>query len=291
MLNNTLDFISLSLAFCLIGLNIFLTRRILNITDITCDASVALGGCTYGVFLLCGTNPLLAFLFSTALGIVAGFITSSMIVQAKVPSVLASIICVAAIQSIVAKLVKFGKIISDNVNVDPLLGRLSSLDNFAITVVIVVTLSAMMYYFLLSEYGLSMRVCGSGPIITESLGVNSKQVLMVGVCIGNALSAIAGILITQIAGTFSADMGIGVFIFGFGAVIIGERFIRSKNICESIVGCVVGAFLYKAILCLFVGCGEGSVLGYEYTNIVTATVLACLLALSRKSSKICTEAE
>lgn len=286
MLNNTLNFISLSLAFSLIGLSVFVTKRILNITDITCDASVAIGGCAYGVFLFCGTNPLLAFLSSTALGGLAGLVTSSMIVQARISPILASIICVAAVQSIVAKLIKLGKAAVERVGVEPLLGGLSSLDNFAITAVVVIALSGTLYYFLLSEYGLSMRVYGSGRAVAESLGVNSKQVLIVGVCIASLLASVGGVLVTQISRAFSDDMGIGTFIFGFGSVIIGEKFVRTKNVGEAIIGSVIGAFLYKIMLCVLIGLGGASVVGYEYTSIITATVLACLLSLSRKAGKI-----
>ena len=42
----------------------------------TCDASVAAGGCAYGAFILYGVNPLLAILLAMSLGMIAGFMTS-----------------------------------------------------------------------------------------------------------------------------------------------------------------------------------------------------------------------
>ncbi len=281
MFDNALNLISLSLAFSLIGLNVFLTKRILNITDLTCDASFALGGCAYGMALMCEMNPLLAFLFAMSLGTLAGLVTSSFVNHVGMTPIIASIVSLVAVQSVVLKFTSIGRIMMRN-DIHSSLGSLSALDNFVITVFLVSTLCLIFYRLITSEYGLAMRVCGSGQIIAESLGIQSSSMLFVGLAIGNLLSAIGGMLVTQISGTFSATMGIGTLIFGLSAIIIGERIVCPKSIKESFLACFIGAFIYKAILGIFTGCCGNLIFGYEYNQLIIAVVFVCLMVISKE---------
>jgi ABC-type uncharacterized transport system permease subunit len=110
MLGNVLDVFSLSLAFTLIGLNVYLSTKVLNVIDLTCDASVTMGGCSYGALVFCGMNPLIALWFATCLGITAGFITSSLVSNLNIAPVLASIITLTALQTFVIKFVSVERV-------------------------------------------------------------------------------------------------------------------------------------------------------------------------------------
>ena len=278
MLDNALNLISLSLAFSLIGLNVFLTKKVLNITDLTCDASFALGGCAYGMSLLCNMNPLLAFLFAVCLGALAGIVTSSFINNVGLSPVVASIVTFVAAQTIVLKCTSIGQLVSRE-SVHSSLRTLSSLDNLVVTLIIVAILAFLIYRLIISEYGLAMRVCGSGRVISESMGIQSDSMILIGLGISNALAAVAGVLMTQITGIFSAGMGVGTLIFGLAAIIIGDRIIRPKNITGAIWAGFIGAFVYKAILSLFIGCGENSLISGEYISLIMAVVFVCLLVV------------
>ncbi len=278
MLDNALNLISLSLAFSLIGLNVFLTKKVLNITDLTCDASFALGGCAYGMSLLCNMNPLLAFLFAICLGTLAGIVTSSFINHVGLSPIVASIVTFVAAQTVVLKCTSIGQLVFKE-HVRSSFGMLSPLDNLIITLTLVVILAFLVYRLVISEYGLAMRVCGSGRVISESMGIQSDSMILIGLGISNALSAVAGVLMTQISGVFSVGMGIGTLVFGLAALIIGDRIIRPKNITESLIAGFTGAFVYKAILSLFVGCGESSLISGEYIGLIMAVVFVCLLVI------------
>jgi putative ABC transport system permease protein len=153
-----------------------------------------------------------------------------------------------------------------------------TLDN-ALIVLIIVSIAGVLFFKILnSEYGLAMRVYGDGKIISESLGINADQVLWIGLGVGNALSAIAGALVVKISGSFGCTMGNGSLVFGMAAIIIGERLLAPKNISAAILGCFLGAFVYKAVI-EFATFGNSETLVSEYNNVIMAIVLIFLIAL------------
>jgi putative ABC transport system permease protein len=244
-----------------------------------------MGGCTYGVLILGGVNPLIAILCALVVGIVAGFVTSSLVTHIGIEPVFASIITLTALQTFIIKLSSIGKILLDNLGESKsALSMLSSVENSIITIIIVTVICLIFFRIMNSEYGLAMRVYGDGKIISESLGINSNQMLWVGLGLGNALSAIAGALIVQISGKFCATMGNGSLVFGLAAVIIGDKIISPKTIRGSILGCLAGAFVYK-ILIDTITWGNSGVLGSEYNSIITAIMLIFLMASIREKDR------
>lgn len=276
VIDSAFNIFSLSLIFALIGFNVYLTTSIMKINDLTCDGAVALGGCAYGALVFFGINPIIAFLFSALLGVLAGFMTSSFATHIDVEPVLASIITLTAIQTFTVKLSAVGKIRLGE-HAKNAIDTFSSLDNAILVCCVVLIVSFLFYRILNSEYGLAMRVFGDGKIISESLGVNCKKMMWIGLGLGNGLSAAAGALITQVTGNFSVGMGSGSLVFGIASVIIGEKLISGNSVKGAIIGCFVGAILYKIAIELFTFSGAEA-LGSDYSSVITAIVLIFLMA-------------
>jgi putative ABC transport system permease protein len=275
MLDGVVNVFSLSLAFALIGLNVYLSTQVLNVTDLTCDASVALGGCAYGALVVYGTNPFVAFLLATCLGAMAGFITSSLVGHVSIEPVLASIITLTALQTFITKLSDTGNAIAHK----GLVFSPSAICNFTIVMAAVLIIGVLFFKMLNSEYGLAMRVYGDGKIISESLGINTNQILWIGLGIGNALSAIAGALITQVTGGFNSGMGGGSLVFGLASVIIGEKILAPKSVKAAIGGCFIGAFVYKIMIEIVTFSGS------TYNGAIMAVVLILLMLLIQEDNK------
>ena len=121
-----------------------------------------------------------------------------------------------------------------------------------------------------------MRVYGDGIIISESLGIDTKHVLWVGLGLSNGLVAGAGALMTQVIGNFSTAMGAGALVFGIASVIIGQRFATTNSVKESIIGCFIGAIIYKIAIEVVTSLGSSTV-GSDYNNIIIAIVLIFLM--------------
>jgi putative ABC transport system permease protein len=200
---------------------------VLNVTDLTCDASVTLGGCSYGALILSGIDPLIAIIIAACLGMVAGLVTSSLVAHVGIEPVLASIVTLTALQTFITKLSSIGHTLvhrglTETTLITPAIG------NSIITLIIASVVCILFYRILNSEYGLAMRVYGDGKIISESLGIDTGQILCMGLGIGNALSAIAGALVVQISGNFGPGIGNGSLVFGLAAVIIGEKVLAPR---------------------------------------------------------------
>lgn len=283
VVDNALSIFSISLVFSLIGLSVYLTNSVMNIIDITCDGSIALGGCAYGSLMLLGMDPFSAFLFALLFGILAGFATSLLITYIKVNPTLASIITVAGIHTFVLKLSTAGHIYLSNVK-ETYINSLSPSGNVIIILPIVILISIIFHRIMNSEYGLSIKTFGSGKIMSESLGIDYNRIMFVGLGIANGIAAIAGALIVQIIGTFSASMGAGAFIFGLCSTIISEKLVPSKNTKFAVFRCFLTAFLYKALLEIFTY-NSINCLKSEYNNIISVILLIFVIAYINERKK------
>lgn len=268
---------ALALAYSLVGINVYLTSKVLNVTDFTCDGSFAVGGCSYGALVVGGLNPLIAFMVAVFAGIIAGVITSSLHIHLKMNIVLSSMVTIAIVHAFINESINFANY-GAGTHLKNALTSVPSLISFAVVAVVVGVIVAFFYRLIDSEFGLAMRACGDGRLIAESLGIDSRQMTLMGIGAGNGLSAIAGALSAQASGVFSTTMGIGTFVFGFSCVLISERFFGPKSAKQGLVGCVAIAVIYRAIVGLIITNGEYS-LGSDYSGLILAIILIIFIAL------------
>ncbi|MBQ7673976.1 MAG: hypothetical protein IJT36_05570 [Alphaproteobacteria bacterium] len=275
-LDSAANVFALSLVFALISFSVYLTTAIMKVTDVACDSCVTLGGCTYGALVVVGINPIIAVFAAMLCGVIAGFTISSITNHIKIELVLSSVITMSIIQTFVSKLCNFGETIRGNLHKTGNIFGFSPIENAIIIFIIVSIVAFLFYKFLNSEYGLAMRVYGDGIIISESLGIDTKHVLWVGLGLSNGLVAGAGALMTQVIGNFSTAMGAGALVFGIASVIIGQRFATTNSVKESIIGCFIGAIIYKIAIEVVTSLGSSTV-GSDYNNIIIAIVLIFLM--------------
>ena len=282
VMNNALDIFSLSMIFALIGFSVHLTTSVINTIDLTCDGSLVLGACAYWTLLTFGINPVVAFTVATSLGIVAGFVTSSLTTHAKIQPIIAGIITLSLIQTFVLKIFFAGKdylISLDEVcNITPT----PHVDNAVIMSVTVLIVGLMFHRLLDSEYGLTMKVIGEGKVISESLGIDYDHTLGVSLGIANGLAAAAGALITQVIGSFSMNMGAGALVFGLTAIIAGGKIISPTTAKRTVLSCFIGSVICKVFLelCAYVCTYAGEqVVRAEFHYAINAVMLIFLMAL------------
>lgn len=278
LVDGALNAFSLSLIFALISFSVYLTTSIMKITDITCDSCVTLGGCAYGALVLAGTHPVIAFIAATICGMLAGFIVSSITNHIRAEIVLSSVITISIIQTFIIKLTDFGYSMRNILHKSGIgcLSDVSPATNTVIITVLVLIFAFIFFKFLNSEYGLAMRVFGDGIIVSESLGIDTKQVMRIGLSMANGIAAGAGALITQVLGDFSSTMGSGSLVFGIASLIIGEKLMKVDSIKIAIISCFIGSIVYKIAIEVFTSIGSNTV-GTEYNSIIIAIVLIFLM--------------
>jgi putative ABC transport system permease protein len=148
-------------------------------------------------------------------------------------------------------------------------------DNAVLVGSVVIVIGCVFFRVVNSEYGLAIKAFGCGRAVSESFGIDNDSVRSVALGIGNALSAIAGALMVQVLGTFSAYMGYGSLVFGIAALIIGEKFVEFSSPKKAVWGCFIGSVMYKCCIELFT-CSSREVA--DYVGVVTAVVLIFLFA-------------
>ena len=131
------------------------------------------------------------------------------------------------------------------------------------------------FAFFRTNLGTSMRATGDNDQMIRALGVNVEGVTTLGLGLSNGLVALSGALLVQYQGFADLQMGIGMVVWGFASVMIGESLVRDTHLGILICGAVMGSVLFRLLLAIALRWG----LNPNDLKLVTAAfVLAALVA-------------
>jgi putative ABC transport system permease protein len=119
---------------------------------------------------------------------------------------------------------------------------------FALTLVAIVCV--LLYLFLRTNLGTSMRATGDNPQMMRALGVNVDSMIILGLGLSNGLIGLAGALLAQYQGFADVQMGIGMVVLGLASVIIGEALVGSGRLGLTITGAVMGSVLFRLLVAI-----------------------------------------
>jgi putative ABC transport system permease protein len=276
----------LSLAFCALGFGIFFSMKIFNIPDITTDGSYTLGGSLGAVLLVAGFNPWLALLLCLAAGFFAGCVTGLIHTRLKVNPLLSGILVMTGLYSINLKIMgKSNLALIDTPSLFQAFGMHSSENRaqFIVLGCIVMVLLFLIYYLLLTDFGLLMRATGSSEKMVRANGSNSQNIKTIGLGLSNALTALSGFLVIQVQGFADINMGVGIMISGLGAVIIAETlfgFTQGNNLFLRLILIVAGTLIFRFVLAFVLSQGIDPV----WLKLATALIVLGIVALPGKKT-------
>ena len=284
------------LAWGIMAIGVYITYRILDVSDLTVDGSLATGGAVCAVAISLGVNPWLAVLMAVLTGMLAGLVTGFFHTKCGIPAILSGILTQLALYSINLRIMAIGDTASTkatvalNVNNHNLLLssryiRSVSLENPLILLVIVVALVIfLLYWFFGTEMGCSLRATGANQNMARAQGINTDFSKVLGLVVANGLVALSGALLSQYQGSATVDMGRGAIVIGLAAVIIGEVMFGKIfiNFALKLLSCVIGAIVYYAVITLVLR------LGLESTDLklLTALVVAVFLTIPQWKNKL-----
>ena len=254
----------------IMAVGIYITYKILNLSDLTVDGSFALGGCVCAVMIInFNMDPFLATLIAIAAGITAGAVTGILHTMFDIPAILAGILTQISLWSINLRimggksnipLLNVETVISKFVgrsgntilpNASPLaqtLGLTQSQASLIIGIIIVILVVLFMYWFFGTEIGCALRATGNNEDMIKALGVDIKITKLIAFMFANGLVALAGSLVCQSQKYADINMGTGAIVIGLAAIIIGEVFMkRFINFGLKLSSAVVGAVVYFII--------------------------------------------
>ncbi len=261
-------------------LGVYITFRILNIADMTCDGSFALGGAVSATLISAGMNPLLSLLIAFFAGVIAGAITGLLHTKLKIHEILAGILSMIALYSINIRIMGRANI--------PLLGvktvisslcallSINTVPASLITgVIFSVVLIAALYWFLGTEIGSALRATGNNERMVRAVGVDTDKMKVAGLMLSNGLIALSGALVAQSQGYADVMMGQGTIVIGLASIILGEViFGHHIAFWWSLMGIVLGSVVYRIIIAVVLQ------LGLKSTDLKLLTAIIVVLALS-----------
>ena len=274
----------------ILAIGVFVSFKVLDFADMTCEGSIALGGAITAVTLQAGLHPILAVLFALLGGAGAGLITGLLHTKLRIPPILSGILTMTALYSINLRIMKDRASIT-MLNVKTLTSGLTDalvngglaykysvqMSNMIIALIFVALVIGAIYWFFGTEFGCTIRATGMNPKMCRAQGINTNTTIIVGLMISNALIALAGCLISQMQFNTTVSMGTGAIVIGLASIIIGEALTGKKfSFWARLLMLIVGSILYRLVITMVL-----MIPGFNTNDLklLTAIVVAVALAI------------
>ncbi len=268
--------LQLGLIYGIVALGVYLSSRVLNFTDLTCDGSFVLGAAVSAILIKVGVNPYLTLCIAILAGSLAGLVTGVLNVRFKMSEILAGILVAFMLYSINLKVMQGvpNIVLFDQVTI------FSQHNPLIVLIIISGICWLMLGYFLSTDFGLAIRSIGQNKRLAQNVGVNLKRNIVIGLMLSNSLIALAGALFCQQQGFADIGSGIGTIIIAFASVVIGERVFRVRSLWFILASCFVGSIIYRLLISLAL---HSDMLGLQTQdlNLVTGLLIVAVMMLPR----------
>lgn len=271
------DAIELGMIFSIMSLGVFLSFRILNIPDLTIDGSFTTG-CAISAVCTVANAPYLGLLAAFILGGLAGMVTGLLQTKCKVQPLLAGILTMTALYSVNLKIMGGQPNIStfDLKNIFmPLEAFMGDYAKGFLIFVILLFLILLIYAFLKTQLGMSLRATGDNEAMVRASSINSDMMKIMGITLANAIVAFAGGIFAQYQNFSDVSGGVGMMVVGLASIIVGEAFLRKKALPLQLIAVVIGAIVYRFILTFALQFGIGA----SDLNLFSAALVALAISL------------
>lgn len=266
----------IGLIYGIVAIGIFITFRIIDFSDLTCDGSFVLGTVVSGVLIKSGYNPWIATFCSLLAGCLAGLMTGIINTCFRITDLLAGILVSFMLYSINLRIMGGIPNIA-LIGLDTIFSHTTTI--LTVLFVISAMVCALLSYLFSTDFGLAIRTIGQNKRLAQNGGVNVKFMIVTGLALSNGLIAIAGALFSQHQGF--ADIGSGTVIVGLASVIIGEKILSYRSIIIQIISCILGSIIYRLLIGVAL---HSELLGLETQdlNLITGIMVICIMYIQRK---------
>ncbi len=259
MLQILLGAISLGLLWAVMTIGVYITYRILDIADLSVEGSIAMGAAIAASLIYSGMNPFAASSIAFLGGMSAGLVTGLLHTKLKIPALLSGILTMIALYSVNLRIM--GKANLSLLRMDTVYTKFEELGlNHSSAVILfgllcVIGVVGILYWFFGTEIGSAIRATGNNAQMARAQGINTNNMIILGLVISNGLVALCGALIAQSQSFADVQMGIGSIVIGLASVIIGEVLFGKKNFFNRLLSLVLGAITYRIIIALVLKMG------------------------------------
>ena len=282
--------VSQGLIWGIMAIGLYITYRVLEVSDLTVDGSFCTGGCACVMLMIAGCNVWVAMLGAILAGMLTGLVTGFFHTKCGIPAILAGILTQLGLWSVNLAILGMKANQGINVNNYDMLVSLRYLQevnkgtrpfwDHPIFVVGLVTAGVIgiLYWFFGTELGASIRATGANANMARAQGINTDRNKVLGLMISNGLVALSGALLAQFQGFADINMGRGAIVIGLAAIIIGEV-VFSKvftNFGFKLLSVSFGSIIYYIVIQFVI-----SVLKIDsnYLKLLSALIVAVFLAV------------
>lgn len=245
------------LIYGLVALSLFVSFIILDICDLSTDGCYMLGAAV-GVTVTIAGHPILAIPAAMLAGAASGYVTALLQTVFGVPSILAGIIVNTGLYTI--NLLAMGMKTSLNViGTDTIFDLFETLQSgpfwktwssSVLLMIIAVLVCLLLYWFLGTRLGLSIRATGDSVAMVRASSINPRFTITVGLCLSNSLTGLGGCLIGQYNSNAEINMGTGMVTIALASLVIGTTLFGRRKMILRIMGVVAGSVIYRFIVAL-----------------------------------------
>ena len=244
------DAIELGILFSIMSFGVFLSFRVLNIPDLTVDGSFTTGCAVSAVCCMMG-HPFLGIVLAFLAGGLAGSVTGLLMTKCKIQPLLAGILTMTALYSVNLKIMGG----QPNISIfgmatifSPFKGMCSIFSKGLVILLLVIVLAILLFTFLQSQLGMSIRATGDNEAMVRASSINSNTMKLIGIALANAIVAFAGGIFAQYQNFADISGGVGMMVVGLASIIVGEAFIRKTKMIDQFIAVMIGAICYRLLL-------------------------------------------
>lgn len=273
-----LSSLSQGLLWSVMAIGVYITFRILDIADLTAEGSYPLGAAVCATAIVSGLNPLVATLLAFAGGLGAGLVSGLIHTKLKIPALLTGIVTLTGLYSINLKVLGKANValLGQKTLVTELydMGFTKTASVMIIGGIFVLLVIVFLTLLMKTQIGLALRSTGDNIPMSESNGINTDNMKILGYMLSNGLIALCGALLCQNNGYADLNSGVGTIVIGLASIIIAEVVIRNLSIGWRLASVVLGSIIYRLIILAILSIpGMDADLVKLFSAILLATVL------------------
>ena len=282
--------VSQGLIWGIMAIGVYITYRILELSDLTVDGSFCTGAAVCVMMVLNGANVAVAMLCAFLVGMVCGLVTGLLHTACGIPAILSGILTQLALWSVNLAIMGMKANQALNVQGYSLAVSLRYLQEVGkgtrpfwqhpIFVVALMTAAVIgiLYWFFGTETGCAIRATGANEAMSRAQGINTQRMKVVGLMIANGLVALSGSLLAQYQSFADINMGRGAIVIGLAAVIIGRVLFGKifRNFALKLLSVSLGSVLYYIVIQAVVSLSN---INTNYLKLISAAIVAVFLSV------------
>lgn len=276
--NEIMMSLEIGLIYGIVAIGIYITFRVIDFPDLTCDGSFVLGAVVSGVLIKAGTAPWISLLAATLAGSAAGSLTGILYSKFRVTNLLAGILVSFMLYSINLRIMSGIPNIS-LINSNIIFAQFPIIE----LSIIGMSICAMITYLLRTDFGLALRSIGLNKRLAQNSGVNVSYMTIIGLALSNSIIALGGALFSQHQGFADISSGVGTVIIGLASVMIGERIMLYKSILLKTTSCLVGSIIYRVFISVALY-SDSLGLTTSDLNLITGIMVIIIMYISRRQT-------